>query len=81
MNLTLNSDVQRFIDEQVKEGRFASPEELIEAAIMDMRDADDELDEEDLAAIREADAQLDRGEGIELSEVRARLSKQFPGLR
>ena len=81
MTRSLSPEIQRFIDEQVKEGRFASPEDLIEAAVADMRDADEALDEEDLAAIREADAQLDRGEGIELSEVRARLAKQFPGVR
>jgi Arc/MetJ-type ribon-helix-helix transcriptional regulator len=81
MNLSLSSDIQQFIDEQVKEGRFASPEELIEAAVADMRDADEELDEEDIAAIREADEQGERGEGIDIDEVRAHFAKLYPGAR
>ena len=81
MNLTLSSDIQQFIDEQVREGRFASAEELIEAAIMDMRDADEELDEETLAAIKEADAQAERGEGMDFDEFRAQMVKKFPGVR
>lgn len=79
--MNLSRDVQQFIDEQVREGRFASPEELIEAAVMDMRDADEELDEETLAAIKEADAQAERGEGMDVDEFRAQMVKKFPGVR
>jgi len=34
MNLSLEPDVQKLIDERVKSGKYSSPEEVVEAAIM-----------------------------------------------
>lgn len=44
MTLSLLRDVQQLIDEQVKAGHFPSPEAVVEAAIIEMRRADDEFD-------------------------------------
>ncbi len=34
MNLSVNPDVQKLIDERVDSGRYASPEEVVEAAVL-----------------------------------------------
>jgi len=74
MNLGLRPDIQRFIDEQVKSGKFPSPESVIEAAVGDMRDdLQIELDDDAIDAINQAEAQLDRGEGEELDSFRERM--------
>jgi Arc/MetJ-type ribon-helix-helix transcriptional regulator len=64
MNDPLNPALEKFIDDQVREGRFASRTEVLEAGVARlMLDPPDELDAEDIAAIEEGLAQLDRGEG------------------
>jgi len=37
MNVSLRPETERFIQQQVREGHFRSPEELIEAALADLR--------------------------------------------
>ncbi len=76
MNITLRPTTQQFINEQVKTGRFANPEEVIEAAIARMQDGED-LDDETIAAINEAEAQADRGEGVDLDTFRAQFQKRI----
>lgn len=71
MTLSLLRDVQQLIDEQVKAGHFPSPEAVVEAAIIEMRRADDQLDDQTIAAINEGLEQADRGEGVELDEFRS----------
>lgn len=75
MTITLRPATQQFIDEQVKAGRFANPDEVIEAALAQMQDGDD-LDDETIAAINEAEAQADRGEGVDLDALRARFQNR-----
>ena len=74
MKLSLRPEIEGFIDEQVKAGRFPTPEAVVEAAISEMRDASGiELDDAAIAAINEAEEQADRGEGIELDAFRAKM--------
>lgn len=77
MNLSLRPETQRFIEEQVREGRFANPEELIEAALSNLRFAGEALDADAVNAIREAEEQADRGEGMELEAFRRHISRRF----
>ncbi len=77
MTLTLRSDVQEFIDQQIDQGRFATAEALVEAAIEQFRQPRVVLSSEDIAAIKRADEQARRGEGIELDAFRAQISKRF----
>lgn len=79
MTLSLRRDVQQFIDEQVKAGHFPSPEAVVEAAIIEMRRADEELDDQTIAAINEGLEQADRGEGVELDEFRVQTMKRIAG--
>jgi Arc/MetJ-type ribon-helix-helix transcriptional regulator len=71
-------DLERFIDEQVKTGRYPSPEAVVEAAIADFRDNPGaELDDDTIAAINEAEEQADRGEGMELDAFRDHMNKRM----
>jgi len=82
MILSLPPEIEKFIGDQIKEGRFSTPEALVEAAIKVWRDAlDSGLDDETAAAINEAEAQADRGEGMDLETFRSHVSKRFVGKR
>jgi len=75
MNIILKPELQRFVEEQVKTGHFASPEDVIEAGLGRLLDDDfgdfqgGEMD----ALIENAEAQFARGDGHTLDEVRGRF--------
>jgi len=73
MNLALRPEIEQRIAEQVRLGRFPTPEAVVEAAVVELTETnlDESLDEADIAAINEAEAQIDRGEGIDLATLRA----------
>jgi putative addiction module CopG family antidote len=81
MNVTLRPEVAKFIEEQVRAGRFHSPDDAINAAITRLQAEQEllaeEIDDADLAAIQEGLAQLDRGEGRPWEEVRAELRAKY----
>jgi len=80
MKLTLKPETAQFIDEQVKAGRFPSPEALVEAAVTEFREAGEmELDTETVAAIHEGLDQADRGEGVDLDTFRTQFFKRRNG--
>jgi Arc/MetJ-type ribon-helix-helix transcriptional regulator len=77
MKLALTLETTKFIDEQVKAGRFSSPEELVEAAVADLRAiSESELDAETIAAIHEGLDEADRGEGVDLATFRAEFFRR-----
>lgn len=83
MNVSLPTELARFVEEQVRLGRFDSPQQVVEAGLarlmFDPPPQDEELDEETVAAIEDADAQIDRGEGLEVDEAFALIrTKCFP---
>jgi len=79
MNLTLSPEIERRIVEQVRMGRFPTPEAVVEAAVVELTETpiDESLGAADIAAIDEAETQIDRGEGIDLATLRAEMSKRF----
>ena len=79
MNLTLSPEIERRIVEQVRLGRFPTPDAVVEAAIIELTETpiDASLDAADVAALDEAEAQIERGEGIDLATLRAEMSKRF----
>jgi Arc/MetJ-type ribon-helix-helix transcriptional regulator len=82
MNVSLRPEVERFVDEQVKAGHFATHAEVLEAGVarLMLDENADGMDAETLAAIDEAQEQLDLGEGIPLDEAFRRLrAKHFGG--
>jgi putative addiction module CopG family antidote len=79
MDVTLKPELQRFVDEQVEAGRFTTPAEVLEAALLRlMRDPlDDELDAADVAAIEQSEQEIARGEDMDWDEVSARLRQKY----
>lgn len=81
MNVRLKPELQSFVDEEVRSGRFSSADEVIEAGLarLMLDPAGEGPDAETLAAIDEAEAQLDRGEGIPLDEAFSKLREKHGG--
>ena len=80
MKLNLKPETVKFVDEQVKAGRFSSPEALVEAVLADYRAASEtELDAATVAAIHEGLDQADRGEGTDLDTFRTKFFERRNG--
>ena len=82
MQISLDKpEVARFIEDQVKAGRFATAADVIEAGLarLMLDPLFDEMDEEDLAAIEESEQQIARGEDLDWKEVSARLRQKYLG--
>jgi len=79
MNVAIDPEYEKFIDEQVKAGRFSSSAEALEAGIARlMLDPDpDVLDEQDVADIRQSLDQIQKGEVIDAKTVHAEIRKRF----
>jgi Arc/MetJ-type ribon-helix-helix transcriptional regulator len=78
MNVTLPPEIARLVNDEVEAGHFPSPQALVIAAILDMRDVDeDELDDETIAAINEGLDQADRGEGMDFEAFRAQWDERL----
>lgn len=80
MHVTFKPQTQKFIEEQVRAGRFASPDEAIEASVARLmcEPGPDFLDDEDRAAIRESLAQIERGEVIDAKTFGEELKRKYP---
>ena len=79
MNVPLKAELEKFVQDQVRAGRFSSAGEVIEAGLARlMLDPPDEgeLDAQTLAAIEDADAQIDRGECMPLDDAFAQLRRK-----
>jgi putative addiction module CopG family antidote len=80
MNVQIRPELEKFIEEKVKTGEYASSEEVFEAGIARlMLDPHPVLDEETLRAIEEGDAQADRGEVRPWEDVKAELLAKYLG--
>lgn len=77
MQLALCPEIQRYIDEQVKTGHFASPEAVIEAAIRDMRDnSRDEISDEPIIEFRNVDLdEIDPDDRAAIDEAQAQFER------
>jgi Arc/MetJ-type ribon-helix-helix transcriptional regulator len=79
MNLSLNPEIQKFIDERVKSGAYATPEDVVAAALLLGDFAPGELDlllakgEQSIAS----DGTLDGDQAFQIRRER-RSSKQIP---
>jgi Arc/MetJ-type ribon-helix-helix transcriptional regulator len=80
MNLMLNPQISRLIEDEVNSGRFATAEEVVAAGVVAITKGDDkadQLDDATLAAINRAFEQSARGEGRPWEEVRAEWTKKY----
>jgi putative addiction module CopG family antidote len=75
MQISLRPELAKFIDDQVKTGRYGTADDAVNAAIakvqMDEQLLAKDLDDDDVAAIEEGLSQLNRGEGRSLDSLRA----------
>jgi Arc/MetJ-type ribon-helix-helix transcriptional regulator len=75
----MSPELQRFVEELVRSGKFSSTTEVIEAGVsrLMIEEGGLELDEETWAAIDEAERQIERGEYRDFREVAAELRKKY----
>ena len=79
MNVQLTKpELQRFVDEKVRAGEFATPEAVVEDALARMMETD-ALTGEDWEAIRRADEEIERGEFVEWDTFAAEMRKKHCG--
>ena len=80
MTIDLLPETQRLLEQQLKTGRYATPDEAVRAGLSALHEQEwDELDAEALDAIDRAEAQIERGEGVKFSEVREQIRASFRG--
>ncbi|HSI35173.1 MAG: type II toxin-antitoxin system ParD family antitoxin [Phycisphaerae bacterium] len=84
MQITLTPDDQRYIEEQVRAGRYQSVDQVLSAAVANLRQADHtgdfapgEMDK----LIAEAEEDFARGDVLTLDEVRAHFSRKSADYR
>jgi putative addiction module CopG family antidote len=81
MNIVLSPETQKLLEERMRSGRFATPDEAVRAALQTLGevegDALEDLDAETQAAIERAEAQGDRGEGMPWEQVRDELRARY----
>jgi Arc/MetJ-type ribon-helix-helix transcriptional regulator len=71
-------ELEQFIEEQVRLGRFPSAAAAVAAAVEEMmRSPTAELDAETVAAINRAEEQIDRGEGIDFAKFALEMRKRM----
>jgi antitoxin ParD1/3/4 len=81
MNVSLNPKLARFVEEQIKAGRFSSPEEVVNGALARLQ-TEQELSAEDVEHLRAelapGIAQADRGElePWDPEEIRAEVERR-----
>ena len=81
MNVELRPEMEQFVDDQVKAGRFSSPAEVLEAGIARlMLDPEpDVLDAGVVAELRESLAGMRRGEVVDRKEQAVALRERYLG--
>jgi len=79
MRITLNAELEKFLDGQVKAGRFASVTEALEAGISRlMLDPEpDVLDEQDVAELARSVEQMRQGAVDDGATVHAAMRKRY----
>lgn len=78
MTTDLGSRLERFLDDLVTAGRFASRDEAIRFAVGLLEEEETKFTKLD-GEIRQGLESLDRGEGLDASEVRRRLADRRHG--
>ncbi|GMU24331.1 MAG: hypothetical protein AMXMBFR13_44050 [Phycisphaerae bacterium] len=79
MDVQLKPELKKFIDEQVQQGSFSSPTEVLEAGLarLMLDPLPDELDARDLAELGDSIDQMRRGEVIPWETLSPRLRSKY----
>ncbi len=73
-----NPDLEHFLAEEVRSGRFPSTEAAIEAAIARLKhESEAELDSEVVEAIERAEQQIESNQGIDFAAFAAKFRKRM----
>jgi Arc/MetJ-type ribon-helix-helix transcriptional regulator len=77
--MTLDPQLQKFIDEEVRKGHFASSGEVIAAGVarLMLDPAGEDLDDTTLAAIERAEQAIDQGKGRSFEDVAAEVRSLY----
>jgi putative addiction module CopG family antidote len=80
MNLRITPELQRFVDEQVKAGRFSSADEVVEAGLarLMLDDEGDVLDARDVAEIKASREQARAGNVTDWRQYSSEIRKRYP---
>jgi Arc/MetJ-type ribon-helix-helix transcriptional regulator len=72
-------DLVRFLQDQVNDGNFHSPEAVVEAALnlLQLQAKPAPLSSETLASIKKSREQLERGEGRDLRDALGELRRKY----
>jgi Arc/MetJ-type ribon-helix-helix transcriptional regulator len=77
LEIDLRPEIERFVDEQVAGGRFATTNQLMEEALSCMMtELTDLLNDDALDAIDDSERQIERGEYRNWDEVAAEIREQ-----
>jgi Arc/MetJ-type ribon-helix-helix transcriptional regulator len=80
MQITLSPQTQRLLEERLRDGDYASPDDLIRTALETLEgESYEDLDADTRAAIERADAEAERSGGIPLDEAFRRLREKHFG--
>jgi Arc/MetJ-type ribon-helix-helix transcriptional regulator len=77
MDVKLPREIETIINDSVEAGKYASVEELLVAAVLQLRDDEPELSEEDLRAIEEAEAEIAAGNFVDFNEFVAEMKRKY----
>lgn len=79
MDVPLHPELEKFVEDKVRQGGYASPAEVVQAALARlMLDPPVEgFDEDALAAIRESKAQITRGEVVDFKDFAADMRRKY----
>jgi putative addiction module CopG family antidote len=79
MILTVNPEMEKFIEEQVKAGHFNSPSEVLEAGLarLMLDPVPEEMSDRLFERIESSLEQIDRGEIVDAKELHARLLRKY----
>jgi len=81
MTITLTPQTQKLVEERMKRGGFATPDDLVRIALETLDrvegEAYEDLNDDARQAIERAEAQSARGEGRPWEDVKAELRARF----
>jgi putative addiction module CopG family antidote len=78
IQIILDPEQEKFIDAEVRSGRFDSAEHVVAEALSRlMQEPEEEIDEETYAALRRSDEQIARGEGRRWEDIREEIRSKY----
>jgi len=77
MEVKLPPEIETFINDSLEAGKYASAEELLVAAVLQLRNDEHEISEEDLRAIEEAEAEIAAGNYVKFDDFVAEMKRKY----